>query len=69
MNAWDVPDHLVEMVADTVRLCRAANSRTRARDILRSMMDMHPDASEADIRRSMAYAATLLSDDDAATTK
>lgn len=60
MHARDVPQEIVEVVADAVRLCRAADQETTAREIVRDLQTMHPDEDAATILRSAGYAAMLL---------
>jgi len=60
IHAADVPQDVVEIVADAVRLCRAADDATTARDVLRDLQSMHPAEDTSTILRSAGYAAMLL---------
>lgn len=60
IHAVDVPEEVVEIVADAVRLCRAADDTTRAHDMLHDLQIMHPAEDHATILRSAGYAAMLL---------
>ncbi len=60
IHAADVPEDLVEVVADAVRLCRAADDDTTADGILHDLQTMHPDRDAPTILRSAGYAAVLL---------
>lgn len=60
IHASDVPEDVVEVVADAVRLCRAADERTTAHDVLQDLQAMHPERDAPTIVRSAGYAAMLL---------
>lgn len=59
-HARDVPDEIVEIVADAVRLCRAADGSTTAKQVVDDLQLMHPEMPHATILRSAGYAAMLL---------
>lgn len=50
----------IEVVADVVRLARAATPGTKAETILSQTRQMHPEIEEARIRRACGKAADLL---------
>jgi len=50
----------IEVVADVVRMTRAAAPGTRAKTILDRTMAMHPEVGEERIRRACGKAADLL---------
>tara|TARA_B100000378_G_scaffold240270_1_gene208493 strand:- start:528 stop:734 length:207 start_codon:yes stop_codon:yes gene_type:complete len=50
----------IEVVADVVRMARAAVPGTRAQTILDRTMTMHPEIGEERIRRACGKAADLL---------
>ena len=50
----------IEVVADVVRLARAATPGTRAQTILERTRDIHPDVEEVRIRAACGRAADLL---------
>jgi len=60
IHASDVPEDVVEMVADAVRLCRAADVSTTADEVLRDLQAMHPGRDAATVLKSAGYAAILL---------
>ncbi len=60
VHATDVPEEIVEIVADAVRLCRAADDATTARQVVNDLQAMHADTAPPDILRSAGYAAMLL---------
>lgn len=60
VHARDVPEEIVEVVADAVRLCRAADDRTTASQVIADLQRMHPDTQPPEILRSAGYAAMLL---------
>lgn len=61
IDARDVPDEIVEMVADAVRLCRRADQTTRETDVIRTLAEMNPGRSAQEVVQSSGYAARLLS--------
>jgi len=60
MNAHPGRVDDIEIVADVVRMTRAAGPGTRARTILEHAKTMHPDVEDARIRRVCGTAANLL---------
>ena len=50
----------IEIVADVVRLARAASPGTKGRTILKRIKSMHPDIGEDRIRKACGKAADLL---------
>lgn len=50
----------IEVVADVVRLARAAAPGTKAKAILAQTRQMHPEIEDARIRRACVKAADLL---------
>lgn len=50
----------IEIVADVVRLTRAAKPGTKAKTILSKARQMYPEIEEARIRRACGKAADLL---------
>ena len=50
----------IEVVADVVRLARAAEKSARAEDIVADVRRMHPGADEIRIRRACGHAADML---------
>lgn len=60
IHAADVPQDVVEIVADAVRLCRAADEATTAGDVLRDLQTIHPGEDAPTILRSAGYAAMLM---------
>ncbi len=50
----------IEVVADVVRLARAAGPGTKAKTILAETRKMHPEIEETRIRRACGKAADLL---------
>ena len=50
----------IEIVADVIRLARAAGSGKQGQAILRAAQQMHPDVEEARIRQACGKAADLL---------
>lgn len=60
IHARDVPEEIVEIVADAVRLCRAADGSTTADQVMQDLQRMHPEIAATTILRSAGYAAMLL---------
>ena len=50
----------IEVVADVVRLARAAEPGTKAQSIFEKTREMHPDVEEIRIRKACGTAADLL---------
>ena len=61
-TAYDVPTSDVEMVADLVRLCRAAPDGARGAQVMDHLRSMHPEADDATVKRVAGWTARLLTD-------
>lgn len=60
ITARQIPDDYVEMTADVVRMARAAEPGTKADAIIERMKRQYPERTLEDIKKSVGYAAALL---------